>query len=293
LLVDSEARLTGPAVGQVVARVVAEQDNIRAALRWLLDAGRLDDVGTIFPGLRRLWWARGQMAEGQRWAEEVLARQAPPLVRARAYLVAGIAAVLQGNEAAAGLFREARALAQAEGDPLVEGQSIEYEALQMSLRGDVAAGIAQLREGHEILVATGQDWIIGVSLANLSAMHVLNGELGEGDVARAVVLLRDAISLSQKVNQPELTAYALMGLAVVAGSDDPARATRLLGAAGALRQAAGALVWPERRKLYDGALEAVRAALGPRSFHAAWAEGRAMTRDQAVEYALGAHPHAS
>jgi predicted ATPase/transcriptional regulator with XRE-family HTH domain len=325
LVVDIEGRLTGPGVGQAVARLTAEQDNIRAALRWLLDTSQLDDIGALLPTLRRFWWARGQTAEGRRWAEEVLARDAPPLVRARALLVAGIAAVLQGDESAVTLFREAQALARVAGDVLVEGQSVQYEALQLSAGGDVAAGIARLRVGHELLVASGEDWVIGVSLANLSAMHVLNGEPGEaerhadqfvelalriqdplamarafdcravvalagGDFDRALPLLEEAISLSRKVNQPELTAYALMGVAVVAARDDPGRAARLFGAADALRETAGALIWPERRTLYSTALESVRATLGPDAFQAARSAGQAMTDEQAEAYALETRP---
>jgi hypothetical protein len=48
----------------------------------------------------------------------------------------------------------------------------------------------------------------------------------------------------------------------------------------------GATIWPSRRMLYDPAMEMVRAALGPAAFAAAWREGRAMTREQAIADAL-------
>lgn len=63
-------------------------------------------------------------------------------------------------------------------------------------------------------------------------------------------------------------------------------AARHFGAAEALRESAGGTIWSARRKLYDSALETLHAALGIDAFAAAWAEGRVMTREQAVAYAL-------
>lgn len=81
-------------------------------------------------------------------------------------------------------------------------------------------------------------------------------------------------------------AYGLMGLAVVVARAQPVHATRLLEVAEALREAAGVTIWPPRRTLYDDALQTVHAALGAAALDVAWAEGRAMTLERAVEYAL-------
>jgi hypothetical protein len=75
-------------------------------------------------------------------------------------------------------------------------------------------------------------------------------------------------------------------LAVVAARDQPVGAARYFGAAEALRESLGVAIWPVRRALYDHALETVRAALDAEAFDVVWAEGRAMTLEQAVEYAL-------
>jgi hypothetical protein len=45
-------------------------------------------------------------------------------------------------------------------------------------------------------------------------------------------------------------------------------------------------LWPVRTAEHDAALAAARAALGEEEFDRAWAEGEAMTLEQAVEHAL-------
>jgi hypothetical protein len=64
------------------------------------------------------------------------------------------------------------------------------------------------------------------------------------------------------------------------------RAVRLFGAAEALREAIGHLPNPQAQADYDDCLDATRSRLGVIAFEAAWAEGRAMTLEQAIEYAL-------
>ncbi len=73
-------------------------------------------------------------------------------------------------------------------------------------------------------------------------------------------------------------------LAVATGQS--ARAAQLGGAAEALREALGAALHPVLRPGHARAVQAVREALGEDACAAAWAEGQAMTLEQAVAYAL-------
>jgi len=68
--------------------------------------------------------------------------------------------------------------------------------------------------------------------------------------------------------------------------EDSARAVRLFAAAAALREPLGQVIQAVERTEYEDALAAARAALGEEAFAAAWAEGRAMSLDQAVGCAL-------
>jgi hypothetical protein len=64
------------------------------------------------------------------------------------------------------------------------------------------------------------------------------------------------------------------------------RAARLLGAAHAMREAIGAPHWPSERAAYDADVDVAREGLGDRAFAAAWAQGWAMSLEQAIAYAL-------
>jgi predicted ATPase len=64
------------------------------------------------------------------------------------------------------------------------------------------------------------------------------------------------------------------------------RGMRLFGAAEALREATGGVIWAHDRADYERCMAVARAALGEEPFAAAWAAGRAMSLEAAVEYAL-------
>ena len=79
----------------------------------------------------------------------------------------------------------------------------------------------------------------------------------------------------------------LEGLAwVAAGLGRHPRAARLFGAAEGQRAVLGHRSAPQETVHHDEAVAATRAALGDAGFHAAWAEGRALTLEQAIAYAL-------
>jgi hypothetical protein len=66
----------------------------------------------------------------------------------------------------------------------------------------------------------------------------------------------------------------------------PEQAARLLGAAEALRVATHVPVPPVDQTDYERTVAAARAHLDEATFAAAWAEGRAMTLEQAIDLAL-------
>ena len=84
-------------------------------------------------------------------------------------------------------------------------------------------------------------------------------------------------------------AEALGGAAVLAASqDDAARAVRLAAAAAVLREALNAPLAPMAQTAFDRGLARARLELSDFSRAAAEFEGRAMTLQQAVDYALEA-----
>lgn len=73
----------------------------------------------------------------------------------------------------------------------------------------------------------------------------------------------------------------------VEATDSAGVAARLFGAAEALREAIGAPLPPNEQNAYRRQVSRARELLEEQAFSAAWAEGRAMTRERAVAYALG------
>ena len=80
---------------------------------------------------------------------------------------------------------------------------------------------------------------------------------------------------------------ALEGLAAAAEAHGQTeRAARLFGAAEAWREVAGTPLSPVQRAGYEREVAAVRAQLDAARFAAAWAQGRAMSLEQAIAYAV-------
>jgi tetratricopeptide (TPR) repeat protein len=114
----------------------------------------------------------------------------------------------------------------------------------------------------------------------LVAMH-------RGRLEEARGLLTEALVQHQEVGFTREIVSSVAewaGLALSCGQ--PERAARLLGASEAILEANGLLLPPLSRVIYERNVAAVRAQLDEARFRAAWAEGRAMTLEQAVAYAL-------
>ncbi|MGH7428914.1 MAG: tetratricopeptide repeat protein, partial [Candidatus Methylomirabilaceae bacterium] len=108
-----------------------------------------------------------------------------------------------------------------------------------------------------------------------------------GDDVSARALLEEALTIQREVGDKRGIAYSLERFASLAGANGRhERAARLFGAAEALRERIGAPLSPADRVEYDHGVSAVRAALTGAVLEAAWAQGRAMTQEQAVEFAL-------
>jgi predicted ATPase/DNA-binding XRE family transcriptional regulator len=112
----------------------------------------------------------------------------------------------------------------------------------------------------------------------------------ESDHERAAQLLREGLTLSVEIGEENNVAYCLEGLAAVAADkNELERAARLWGAAEAILETTETLTSPHvpDRSLRQRQVADARARLAAEAWQKAWAQGRAMTLEQAVEYALG------
>jgi non-specific serine/threonine protein kinase len=114
--------------------------------------------------------------------------------------------------------------------------------------------------------------------------------LSRGDHRRAATLFEEAVILSEQIGDRANVAYCLEGLAVVAGvRGETERCGRLIGAAESLHESVGVPVYvyyEPHRSLYERTTASVRSRLGEEAFEETRAEGRTMTLEQAVAYAL-------
>jgi len=104
---------------------------------------------------------------------------------------------------------------------------------------------------------------------------------------RAKRLLREGLAIELRLGRKVTLAEGLEGLAVAAGAlGEDVRAARLWGVAEVLRGEIGVPWRPEERLLHEPQLAAARSRLGEAAWEAAFTEGKAMTFEEAVEYAL-------
>jgi hypothetical protein len=201
----------------------------------------------------------------------------------------GHAARLGGeHERARALADEGLALARSLGDSAREVWMLDVLGLVALAEGEYARASAIFTAALPLAEKSG-DWRY---LAGLRS-HLGLAALGEGNTAAAADFARLGLDLGGAVGLRRGIAYALDIVASVAATRNrPDHASRLFGAAEALREADGLAQWsPLERAIFERHLPPLRAALGESGLAAAWAAGRGLTQQEAVALALEAAAH--
>lgn len=110
-----------------------------------------------------------------------------------------------------------------------------------------------------------------------------------GDRERAAAMFEELVLLARKMRNKISVFYGLLGMAAVAAArGQPDRAARLWGAVEVLEEALGIPLSPVIlvRYGYERRVTAARTRLDEATWIAAWAGGREMSPEEAVEYAL-------
>jgi tetratricopeptide (TPR) repeat protein len=154
LAVEAEAHLTGDDQRAWLDRCDREHANIRAALRWAIEAGEAGGAQESAGSLWRFWQQRGHLAEGRRWLEEILAmpsRQGPTPGRAKALTGAGGIAWWQNDhDAARAFYEEALAIERELGDPGRMAEALYNEAFVVAAGGDLEFAARLLDESLDL-----------------------------------------------------------------------------------------------------------------------------------------------
>ncbi len=149
-------------------------------------------------------------------------------------------------------------------------------------RGNYTRAMALLEESVHLARELGHRPQLAISLHELARVTLV-----QGDRERAAALEKEALMFRRDQGEMWGIAEGLEGFAaIVWAREQPERTARLLGAAAALREAIGVPLPAADLSDRDGTLAAVRAKLGDEPLAAAWAQGRAMTFEAALEYAF-------
>jgi predicted ATPase/DNA-binding XRE family transcriptional regulator len=161
---------------------------------------------------------------------------------------------------------------------------LSFAAAASLSRGDISRARQLAEKGLSLAREVGARDALYLTLQALATVA-----RAEGDNERAASLFGEGLTLSAEVEDHSSLAYYLQGLAAIAASENrSARAARLWGAAEAILETTEIIAYAHApdHSLYQRQVAAARARLDEASWEAAWAEGRAMTPQQAVAYAL-------
>jgi predicted ATPase/DNA-binding XRE family transcriptional regulator len=196
-------------------RLDAEQDNMRAALRWALDRQHSDIAAQLLGSLQWYWLRRGRHREARNWSDEVLALmvQHPPApaLRATALRAAGWLACQRGDMATARpLLEQAVDLGRAAGDAPGLGLALTGLGLAGSWGADPdrAAVTALLTEALDLW--QGLNWPVGqhMALVNLGMVTLAGGDLDQaGSYQRAGLAVAEQIRAPYRLG----VSYILVG----------------------------------------------------------------------------------
>jgi non-specific serine/threonine protein kinase len=190
---------------------------------------------------------------------------------------------------AAGLFDESAVLARQLGDAGTLGFALSNLGVIAHVEGNDAQAVACLEEA--LALARQRDDSISIAWYLAYLGRVVKDQ---EDGGRAATLLAESLARFRDVGNRDGIAFTMelfAGLTVREehGSAAAARAARLFGAANALREAIGSPLAPFDQPTYDDDVQAARARLDNDAWESAWAEGQAMTLEQAIAYALEEH----
>ena len=306
-------------------RLEAENDNLRAAIGWLIEAGDAPTAARFGKPLGMYWVMRTRHTEGRLWMEQVLSSEdLPAQMRGRALWA--LAACVYGSgdderhmaisEEATAVFRE---IGDRHGVAYALGM-IGFASLQL---GDLDRADEALEEALRLFREEGDEWAMAQILTHLAVAPLRRGDFGRskeyaeealaltrrtgdrlaadialsmlaqiawesGEPERATRYFREALVLAHEVrNRASIVYYVTWLAAVAVAKNDPRRAARLLGAADLMQQTAKTPLYAQAdRDLQRRVASDARELLGEQAWATAREEGRAMTTEQAIQHAL-------
>jgi predicted ATPase/DNA-binding CsgD family transcriptional regulator len=184
--------------------------------------------------------------------------------------------------------------------PLEESLAIDREmgddagiANTLGEQGSVAFHLGEYEKARVLIEAgldlareVGVDWLVAKCLARLGIIA-----LRLGDPQRAEELLLEGLARARDSGNKRWSRWYLVGLAEIARlSGMPRRAATLIGASEGVVSATGARYEPGIRAEIDRIIASVRAEVDEETFGDLYAEGRAMSLEEVITFALEPTP---
>ena len=264
-------------------RPAADNEACRASWERAVEESSEIQEGVATWGLGMLDIERGEPGAALERLETCRARMVTAGVGlALAFLELGIAVAKASLGRVEEARRELAAIAERDADgvawPLT--QTLSYLAHVERLTGDEAASQAAAERALAVAEHLGNRWLIARARHQLGRLAA-----ARADWASADALLHEALGAQAEhaywLDLPD----SLDALAdVAAGLESHAEAARLLAAAKRARSELGIVRWMPEHDHWEALEDRLRDELGAEAFAAAWAEGEALTRDEAVAY---------
>lgn len=324
----ADKELRGPNQPEWLNRLNAMHDNVRVALDWAIETGQTETALQLANRLWWFWCMRSEFNEGRQWLGRVLAlpdvTSFPHLYTAVLTQLAHHTWLQIGADEAKPIIEQALPVAHSQGNPQTLANALMVFGLVLMSEENFAAAQSTLEKSMTLFREGGDKWgyaLVVMCLAsathrnddqakalalNEQALTVFR-ELGEtyfqsvclwasghlraklGDWKGGLGELRESLILSRRLDSKLEVAAGLLRLAEVEQHlEDPARALRLYWAARSVYDSIGVRYTGDNPNL-EKRLASCRAALGEAAFTEAVERGRAMTREQAIAYALENH----
>ena len=227
---QAEQRLVGPQQTLWLEQLEREHDNLRAALRWMLEQGGDGKEMALRLGgaLWNFWWPRGYWSEGRDFLERALLaseRVAVP-VRAKASgVAAGLAFIQSDYERAEVLAKESLTLCRELGYQPGIAHSLYRLGNVAWVRGNTMAARSLMEEALGVFRAVNDKEYIAYSLFSLALYANSRSEY-----VKACPLFEESLALFREVEHKKGIAHTLSQLAqaLFISQNDQARVRSLL-----------------------------------------------------------------
>jgi predicted ATPase/DNA-binding XRE family transcriptional regulator len=299
-------------------------DNLRAAFDWAIDTNQTEPALRLALRLYWFWFLSGNHTEGRQWLHRVLEMPDTPLhpaAHAEALTQLAHQTLLQiGPNEARPFAEQALAISRANVDKHNTAGALIQLGTVLQLEGNFAEARAAWEESKLLFREVDDKWGYAIAFSLSTFLYMQNDnetalllaeqslqlftDLGDrhfeavmrrtigilqgrlGDIIAGAENLRQALRLVRQLNSTYFIRYILWGLAEVMSIDgNHFRAVILYWAGRNVSSSIGA--WRQLDEpVFERALAPCRAVLSESEFAAAVEEGRAMTIEQAINYAL-------